>query len=200
MGTRGLYGFRFNGIDKTTYNGYDSYPEGLGLNMINFICSTDRPTMKKIFVGLVMVNEDTKPTALQIAECESFTDLSVSTGSVNDWYCLLRKTQGGLSPYLTDELHYMIDGHNFILNSLFCEWGYIINLDTDMLEIWQGFQEKSQPGNRYGEDFQDHMSDKYYPCALIIQFPLDNIPKDWTHQINMQQARECGGIEEDEFF
>jgi len=30
MGTRGAYGFRKNGIDKVTYNHFDSYPEQLG--------------------------------------------------------------------------------------------------------------------------------------------------------------------------
>ena len=34
MGTRGLYGFRKNGVDKTTYNHFDSYPDGLGADVI----------------------------------------------------------------------------------------------------------------------------------------------------------------------
>ena len=37
MGTRGLYGFRKNGVDKVTYNHYDSYPEYLGRNILEFI-------------------------------------------------------------------------------------------------------------------------------------------------------------------
>ena len=34
MGTRGLYGFRKNGIDKLTYNHLDSYPDWLGKKVV----------------------------------------------------------------------------------------------------------------------------------------------------------------------
>ena len=33
MATRGAYGFRLNGVEKLFYNHYDSYPEGLGLDI-----------------------------------------------------------------------------------------------------------------------------------------------------------------------
>lgn len=37
MGTRGIYGFRFSGTDKLTYSHFDSYPEGLGSEVVEFI-------------------------------------------------------------------------------------------------------------------------------------------------------------------
>ena len=43
MGTRGLYGFRKNGVDKVTYNHWDSYPDGLGKQILRFI------KIKKLF-------------------------------------------------------------------------------------------------------------------------------------------------------
>lgn len=36
MSTRGLYGFRKDGIDKCTYNHSDSYPEQLGRRILTF--------------------------------------------------------------------------------------------------------------------------------------------------------------------
>lgn len=44
----------------------------------------------------------------------------------------------------------MIDSSHFLLDSLYCEWGYILNLDTKMLEVWRGWQTTSDPDNRYG--------------------------------------------------
>lgn len=31
----------------------------------------------------------------------------------------------------------MIDNVSFLQDSLFCEWGYVINLDTNVLEIYR---------------------------------------------------------------
>ena len=57
----------------------------------------------------------------------------------DDWYCLLRHAQGDLNVY-KNGLRYMIDNHDFIKDSLFCEYAYIINLDTKRLEFYVGFQ------------------------------------------------------------
>ena len=40
MGTRGILGFRKNGLDKLAYNHFDSYPEELGANVVKFCRAT----------------------------------------------------------------------------------------------------------------------------------------------------------------
>lgn len=179
MGTRGIYGIRKDGTDKLTYNHYDSYPEGLGKAVVNFIISTPNDQIKKIFDQIELVNESDKPTAEQIKNCAPYTDLHVSNQSINDWYCLLRGAQGDLGVY-KDGLRYMIDNHDFIKDSLFCEWGYIINLDNQTLEVYEGFQ--TEPNhNRYA--CEPDSDSKYFNCKLIAEFPLDNIPEDWQKVI-----------------
>lgn len=37
MGTRGLLGFIINGVRRGSYNHWDSYPSGLGLDVVRFI-------------------------------------------------------------------------------------------------------------------------------------------------------------------
>ena len=37
----------------------------------------------------------------------------------------------------------MINSNDFIKNSLFCEYGYIINLDNKSLEFWIGISKKN---------------------------------------------------------
>ena len=167
MGTRGLYGFRKNGVDKLTYNHWDSYPSCLGRSMIEFIqeyCLN----LNDIYRKIILVDEDSKPTERQIKECKSLADLSVSEKSLEDWYCLLRNAQGKPEMY-GQGLRYMIDNKNFILDSLFCEYAYVINLDTKKLEIYKGFQQVPDKSNIYGCEAN---LEGYYPCKLAYVIEL----------------------------
>ena len=171
MGTRGLYGFRKNGIDKLTYNHWDSYPDWLGKAVAEFCKKTTIKEMNDIFDRIILVKEGRRPTKAQIDECMPYYNGDVSTQSVDDWYCLLREAQGNPSVY-KNGLKYMIDNKDFIKDSLFCEYAYIINLDTQCLEFWLGFQKEPDEHNRYGAETCDNMG-KYYPCKMVSYYPLD---------------------------
>lgn len=181
MGTRGIYGFRKNGQDKLTYNHWDSYPDHLGWKVAQFVATTSIEDMNSIYDRVELVREDTKPTPEQIAACRRYENLNVSTGSEDDWYCLIRELQGEPQKWRDmDGTIYMIDNHDFIKDSLFCEYGYIINLDKNTLEFWEGFQKGPQDGNRYGETPGD---DGYYPCRFVTEFPIDLVllgGADWA--------------------
>ena len=188
MSTRGLYGFRKDGVDKTTYNHYDSYPEGLGFAIAQFCANTSEEEMNRIFDAIVMVREGDEMTEEQAAFCEKhgLSDTGVSTGSRFDWYCALNRAQG--KPELLKELvekegfAFMLDDCGFIRDSLWCEYAYIINLDTHMLEFWKGFQQSPQMGNRYGRV----MKNGYYPCRLVTKIRLRDItsPQDVVEILN----------------
>lgn len=170
MGTRGLYGFRKNNKDKVTYNHWDSYPEWLGNNVLRFINGHTIEELENICENLILVNENDKPTDEQIEKCKKYADLTVSSRDYNDWYCLLRGSQGDLEPW-GEGLNYIIDNHDFIKDSLFCEYAYIINLDTYELEFFKGFQHAPDYLGRYGVE----KSDGYYPCKLVLKIDLEEI-------------------------
>lgn len=175
MGTRGLYGFRKNGVDKAAYNQYDSYPSGLGETVVEFCKLHGIEEMNTIFDKIVMVNNNIAPTERQIEECinNGYADFGVSSQSKADWYCLLRNCQGDLECLAKAKNNaYMEDSIEFIKDSLFCEYAYIINLDDEVLEFYEGFQETPQKGNRYGTEHDDS---GYYPCKLSLTFPLNEI-------------------------
>jgi len=180
MGTRGVFGFHKNGVDKIAYNHYDSYPSELGNNVKDFIKKHSLKEMDIIFDRIMMIDDDSgKPSEKQIKECEPYTDLCVSDQSVTDWYCLLHKAQGNLEAY-ADGLKYMVDYAGFLKDSLFCEWGYVINLTTKRLEIYRGFQHKPQE-NRYKvttrQDNLEKHGEKngYFNCVLIREIPLSQV-------------------------
>ena len=170
MSTRGLYGFRKNGVDKTTYNHFDSYPDGLGADVINFIKKHSIDELKKFYDRIQMVQEDATPTKEEIKTCvdAGLCNLSVSTQSTNDWYCLLRNVQGDLDALYNSPVAYMIDNSDFIKDSLFCEYAYIIDLYVNILEFYVGFQHEPSILNRYGTKSENG----YYPCKMVSFYPL----------------------------
>lgn len=177
MGTRGAYGFRINGLDKVTYNHFDSYPDYLGRHVLEYIATTPLPTIREVASGIVLVNEESKPTPELIQAYDKYSDIGVSEHSLQDWYCLLRKAQGELLPF-NDDLRHMIDSHTFLYDSLFCEWAYIINLDAEKLETYRGFnQDPKAPGRyaRYGRAGKKH---GYAGVRLIDELPLTAIQPD----------------------
>lgn len=177
MSTRGLIGIRKKSNDYLTYNHGDSYPSYLGVNLLKELRGVSRQKLSEAYDKITLVNPDGKPTHKptqeQIAECKKYGDLGVSEQTEEDWYCLLRNSQGTFVPYLKGELKYMIDNRDFIADSLFCEWAYIVNLDTDKFEVWKGFQQSPTDYNRYGTEKNEG---GYYPCKLVKEYDLDKLP------------------------
>ena len=173
MGTRGAFGFRFETRDKVTYNHFDSYPSGLGNQVADFLKGfSDAEEIKKIFKNIVLVDMDSKPTKEQKAKAKELdlVDLTVSSQSEDEWYCLLRKAQFDIESY-KEGLPFMIDSHKFLGDSLFCEWAYIINLDICSLEIYRGFNKDQNACGRYASLNPDQ--GEYFGVVLHETIPLD---------------------------
>jgi hypothetical protein len=175
MGTRGAYGFVLNGREIATYNHYDSYPEGLGVEVLGFVSETSDKELRQIAEGIELVDESFKPTKEQVEACKEWTDLGVSNQSVEDWYCLLRKAQGNFLA-LKNGLRFMIDSSTFLLDSLFCEWAYLINLDTGKLEVYEGFNKNPLAAGRYAQFTVDREL-RYYGVALLDEVPFEEARK-----------------------
>lgn len=192
MGTRGLVGCRYENKDYLTYNHFDSYPEYLGANFVKLIRDNSYgiKKLKEKLTELIPVDDDDIPEPKWL---EHYKILHNSTVNEKiDWYAILRNAQGVIywsilmngeygeidnigkvtNFYRVDILHIPLD-NDFIKNSLYCEWAYILNFDTNKLEVWKGFQKKPQERNRYG---QENIGD-YYPCVLIAEFDLKELPK-----------------------
>lgn len=191
MGTRGCYGFYKDGVTKATYNHFDSYIEGLGKDILDFIGNTSIPKMNSIFNKIELVRENSIPTIEQIENCQDFTDLSVSSQNIIDFYCLLRKAQGDLNAYKTD-LRYMIDSKEFLGDSLFCEYGYIINLDKNVLEFYKGFNKISNENNRYSQYADENKL--YKECELVAEYKLVEI---WEGKITVENLEKDSGETEE---
>jgi len=180
MGTRGLFGFVKNGKPKLMYNHFDSYPEGLGKCMCEFISTSNKFELNDMYKAITLVAEHKPATAEEADFCitAGLYDNTVSSGEPTDWYCLLRREQGDLN-LIRDVINrygkaYMIDSHTFIEDSLFCEFAYIINLDTDTLDIYRGYVKNAYPIERDPETGRRH-NRMYLPCQMYMSVPLEDL-------------------------
>lgn len=186
MGTRGAFGVIVGEQEKIGYNQFDSYPEGKGREVLAWLRGVvaEEGGVEKTRVlaeGLRLVTDKEKPTAIDIERLAPFTDLDVSEQSTDDWYCLTRLAHGDIAATLA--CGYVLDAHNFPLDSLFCEWAYIVNFDTQTFEVYGGFiQEKHDRGRFAGREtpVEDGawIDGGYWPVALIASWPFDALPTD----------------------
>jgi hypothetical protein len=186
MGTRGVIGFRVDGEDKVTYNHSDSYPEHLGDAIATFVGKTSNEVIAATARGLVLVKEEGTPTPAQIEETRPFHNLSVGDQKDTDWYCCLRDAQGDLFAYTARGLKYMIDSHNFLGDSLFCEYAYIINVDTGKLEFYRGFNKAPGGAGRYAalqEPPYKGAKSEYFGVVLVGEWPLDEVRKMGSEEL-----------------
>lgn len=210
MGTRGLIGFYKKGVTKAIYNHYDSYPSYLGEEIQWYIVDADALKLNTDFDGINFVNEDDEVTPEIIIRLYNFwygdVDKIFFCGRNTDtyeMYDILSRSHTDLQ--FCADAGMMIDNADFIKDSLFCEWAYIINLDRGVLEIYRGFQYKPVK-NRYslskdeiaekkaklkadgkGQWFTSHnhttgkttkvfhKNHAYYNCDMIAQIPLEDV-------------------------
>lgn len=203
MGTRGAFGVIIGEQEKISYNHFDSYPDGKGVEVLgwlrNVIADDNLDVVRKLAEEATVVDDDRRPTKEDKQRLARYQDLGVASQSDDDWYVLLRHTQGDLQLML--ESGYIYDGSTFPLDSLFCEWGYIVDLDTEVLEVYKGFQKtlptkgrwagrptKEEDAENYGlhleyckeqgrEPWRPKVSE-YKAVELVASFPFDALPSD----------------------
>jgi hypothetical protein len=177
MGTRGFVGLVADGTEKIAYNHWDSYPGGLGLDVLRWLRGvSDMDSLRAAVAALRVVGENDEPTAEDIERLKPWTNLGVGDRSENSWYCLLRETQGNPGEMLA--AGYIEDAGEFPTDSLFAEWGYIVDTDAQTFEVYKGFQHEPHDKGRFAARTPRAVSvgGQYYPVALVASFPLKDLP------------------------
>lgn len=188
MGTRGCYGVRIDGQDKLTYNHFDSYPEGLGQDLVNQLVpvlatKTGLARLRKAARELELVGDNPEDrAAIKARFGDRYRDPGVDTG--DSVYAYLRNLQGELTGALFDA-KVMHDDRDFVRDSLFCEYAYVVNLDDKVFEIYQGVQDKPHTRGRYAGlasiPRPPGASTEYYPVALVKTLPLNkNLKRNYS--------------------
>ena len=173
MSTRGAIGFIKNKQYKVSYNHWDSYLEGKGVEVVNFIKNNSVERLNEIFDNMIMVNQTDIPTEKERKEILKFWknnniknewDPKHFGSGTADWYYYLSVTNG-YPEYYNKGLRYMTDDKEFINDTLFCEFAYLIDLDENKLYILSNDKE----------------------CS----FDFDKIPDNWIEIGKIQLSNDC---------
>lgn len=166
MSTRGFIGWVTQGTEKITYNHSDSYPSWLGLRMLAHAKAVTEDDARKAH-ELRLVDECETPGAADRKRLAPF-HRNVSSG--HDWYSYLRGTQG--DPALILEAGVATDGSSCPSDSLFMEWGYVVDFDNQAFEVYYGFQQAPHSQGRFAGR---HDGGEWYPVALVASWPLGQL-------------------------
>lgn len=179
MGTRGCVGFVIDDVEKLQYVRYDAYPESLGADVLSWVAGVDWrdvdavANVRDAARRLRVVRDDDAVTAEDTRRLAHWADASVGlrSGDELNWYRLLRGTQGDLAAVL--DAGVLLDAADFPLDSLFCEYAYVVDLDALILETYRGFQTKPHALGRFStRPATPHVSGAYWPVALCGAWPL----------------------------
>jgi hypothetical protein len=199
MGTRAGVGFRLKGQDWWMYHHSDGGPKWLGIEIFRF-CRSFEPGVMRERVGQLIKVDEGVPTEKQVREVASVFDYSDEKieellkkrkrvkGKEHDrlgWEDLLAEVSGCDLNLFMEGLRYWPDYDGFIYSSS-CEWGYLINLDTNKLEMYTGHYSathhvcehypKVAPKGRYAEVVVDEESgEKSRGGTLLDEIPLQEI-------------------------
>jgi hypothetical protein len=184
MSVRGAYGFVYKGEMKITYNHADSIPNALGSRVVEFCRHMTKEALwddlKSRLPKVALVDENAQVPENVLSQ-RKYTTLAKNMkkeGVSPSWYNLLRPYSGGemLWKISKGEVEYMTDASQFPQESLFCEYVYIIDLDSMTLDVFIGHQKKPTAGGPFGEAPHTYASANYYPCRMVASFYLDKLP------------------------
>jgi hypothetical protein len=205
MSTRGALGFVVNGEIKLTYNHQDSFPDGLGAMVMDFCRHAHKhglwDTLKERAAALTLVKDSDKvpQTIVDTKKFKSVVRRSKNNVSISpSWYEFLRPFQGAemLWKISKGELEHMVNANDFPKDSLFCEYVYIIDLDSMTLDVFVGGQTEPDLGNPFGTEphvpFPEAQPDKvYYPCKLVASFYLTELPEGDSWKLPLVEYKEA---------
>lgn len=190
MSTRGaVYITKGKDILAGTYNHYDSYPDGLGLDILRILTKENIANIRNNISKVVMhTRDEILEKCFNVAGGkEEYSKLSVDMR--NNIYRAVCEGMG-IQEYDGENLVQMIaDGEakeilgdkTFVADSVFCEYAYVIDLETNRFEVYYGFNKHPLKENarfKYLEDIQskENKTRRYYPCRIVVSFDLNNLP------------------------
>lgn len=166
---RGTVGFIYQDKISLGYNNQNSNPDYLGGDVLDLIIRINKEKGWNVFKeqSLNLKNVDiTDENMFKKYEKYSSPGNSNIFSDIISTEWLIEMYEGKIQDYIID--------NQFIKESLYCEYGYIINLDNMKLEYYIGDQEKPQKNNRFGNT----NIDGYYPCRLVCNFDILTISED----------------------
>lgn len=142
MSTRGAWGIKRGDKLIVQYNHFDSYPTGLGKQIVEDLNEwyKDAPEewikrLNEVLDEVEVIDEEKTPQPTE-EQLQYIRDEGINFDENHkEWFPVLSGLQGRVLPYLKGFKYFLNTGEDWLEDKLFCEWAYIFNLDNNTLEI-----------------------------------------------------------------
>lgn len=174
MPTRGFYGLVVDDTVKITYLHSDAYPEFLGVRFLGDVQElllAHGPAILALAREFTVVSEDGTPTDAQRDLIRDRID--IEPGLEGDWYSALREIQGDFAKVL--RAGFCPDASWFPVDGQSCEWGYLLDLDAQKLEVYKGLSKLPAQAGRW-KWAEPERESTFYPVTRIACWDLSEVP------------------------
>ena len=182
MGTRNITIVQSGGEYKVgQYCQWDGYPSGQGITILTALRNIDVTDFKRKVDSLKQLTEDEVQELWKKcgADGSGWVDMSVSD-NFKKRYEQLHLDFGGkiIEAVANGDVKEVSVDCDFVADSLFCKWAYVVDLDKNTFEVHQGFNKSPLADDERFKSFEPKSRDGYYPVKLIASWPLDALPTD----------------------
>lgn len=184
MGTRNMIGVVLNGEYKVAqYAQWDGYPEGQGVGVLKFLQNCNLELFKEKVSKCKWVSDEQYHSMwLEVGHDTYNSDGWVDTETSDRFrkiYPQFSRDNGSdiLGMVYNSENGLLLqNSSDFPKNSLHCEWAYVIDLDKNTFETYEGCNKNpiSKSERFYDNDEVDEYG--YYSAKFVIEFQLDDLP------------------------
>lgn len=180
MGTRNLTIVHKNGEYKVAqYGQWDGYPEGLGATLLKFLQSVNMDAFRNAIDNISFyTQEDLKEIDKRIADMREI----LPNYTWQKDYSHLSRDCGGdiLNQIVFKGVTKVKNDIEFAADSLFCEWAYVVDLDTNKFEVYKGFNEEKLNSDERFYYLEEKSEGNYHPVRFIKSYDIDELPDEKT--------------------
>jgi hypothetical protein len=185
------------------YGQWDGYPSGQGETIREFLKTADIAKFREKLKDVRWINK---------AKRNEINEWFKSIGCADGWmnmeqaelyhkaYPLLTRDNGAkvlemIYAMPEGEIAWIENNRAFVADGLFCEWAYVVDLDKEVLEVYEGFNktplEKGQRFRQYQPKDYDSIGEKYFPARCIKKFKFSELPdneEDFCNLIEIETS------------
>ena len=175
MGTRNLTLVQMGGKYRIAqYGQWDGYPEAAGYTVLLFLRNWDRDKfVKNLERTRFLTEEEVAEINKKWREGEPPAEhLQRNMGARVLQY--IHDLPAGDAEIL------LADNANFAADGLFCEWAYVLDLDTNRLEVYQNSTTPLEPGERFAHlkpRDEAPSNPAYYPVRKVAEWSIAELPE-----------------------
>lgn len=209
MGTRNLTAVVKDATYKIAqYGQWDGYPSGQGVTALNFVKSKkNREALLKALPRVKWLDEEKHSAKCRELGFNEDGWLTSEQAKIhNKHFPFLTRDHGAKILSLIAESTGEVEIQNqieFAADSLFCEWAYIIDFDSETFEVYKGFNKAPLPeGERFAslpvadkERREKNGGDVYYPIRLLKRYTFKELAR-LTQKKFVAELNKLGGDEE----